>query len=126
MNRLWFGVGLLVLLLALSLWVTTAMLCVHKPIAESLEQASRQALSGDFPGGVATAQQAQRSWERHKHATASVADHAPMDEIDGLFAELEVYAQSQETVHFAAGCAQLAKLIHAMGEAHGLGWWNFL
>lgn len=126
MNRFWLGIGLLVLLLALSLWVTVEMTAIHDPISETLEKASRQTLSGDFFGGIASAQQAQKDWEQHRHATASVADHAPMDEIDGLFAELEIYARTGETQHFAATCAQLSRLIYAMGEAHGLGWWNLL
>ncbi len=126
MNRFWLGVSLLLLLLVLGLWVTVAMRDVHEPISQALENAATQALSGDLSGGIAAARQAQQNWERHWHGTAAVADHAPMDEIDGLFAELEIYAQTGQAEHFAAGCAQLSRLIHAVGEAHGLGWWNLL
>ena len=54
------------------------------------------------------------------------ADHAPMDEIDSLFAQMEVYAQARDSLHFGSYCARLAELITAVSDAHQLNWWNFL
>ena len=47
-----------------------------------------------------------------------------MEEIDALFAEVEVYAAAREETDFAAGCAALSRKVEAMGQAHGASWWN--
>ena len=126
MGRFWLGIGLLVLFLVLGLWVTHAMDGVHQTISQTLDEAAQQTLSGDLETGISLAQQAQNDWDSHWHGTASIADHAPMDEIDGLFAQLKVYGQTGQAADFAAYCARLAKLVTAVGEAHGLSWWNLL
>jgi hypothetical protein len=126
MGRFYLGVGILVLFLILGLWVTSSMDTVHQSVAEILDKATAKALSGDLTEGISLAQQAQTSWQNHWHGTASVADHAPMDEIDGLFAQLQVYGQTGQAGDFAAYCARISNLVTAIGEAHGLTWWNFL
>ena len=50
----------------------------------------------------------------------------PMDDVDTLFAEMQVYAQAEEIPHFAACCGQLSRLVLAMAQAHSPTWWNFL
>ena len=126
MRRFLLGVGLLLALLALGLWISFTLTQTHQSIAHTLEEAAVQTLSGDPDTGRALAQQAQQVWEAHWHSTASVADHAPMDEIDGLFSQLEIYAQAGQEADFAANCTRLSKLIDAVGEAHSLTWWNLL
>lgn len=126
MGRAWLGVGLLVLFLVLGLWISFSMGGVHQQIAQKLEQAAEQGLSGDLEEGIALARQACSDWEKHWHGTASVADHAPMDEIDGLFAQLEIYGKAGQRADFAAFCSRLSRLVAAVGEAHGLSWWNLL
>lgn len=126
MSRFWIGVILLVIFLCLGLWVTWTMNNIHEPISQALEQAADAALTGDLDAGVALALDAQKAWEDHWRGTAAAADHAPMDEIDGLFAQVQIYAKSGRTADFAAGCGRLAKLIAAIGEAHNPGWWNLL
>ena len=126
MGRFWLGIGILVLFLLLGLWVAHAMVDVHQSISQTLDQAAAQALDGDLKAGFSLAQQARSHWHSHWHSTASVADHAPMDEIDGLFAQLDAYRQSERPGDFAAYCARLSALIAAVGEAHSLTWWNLL
>lgn len=126
MGRFWLGIGLLVGLLALGLWVSTAMNGLHSPISQTLETAAQRCLAGDTEGGVSLSRQAQHSWQTHWRCTASVADHTPMEEIDGLFAQTEAYAKAGQWADFASHCARLAKLVEAVGEAHSLNWWNLL
>lgn len=126
MGRFWLGVVVLILFLGLGIWTTAAMANIHEPMSQTLAEAAQSALSGDMQAGTALARQAKESWERHRFRTAAVADHTPMDDIDSLFAEMEVYAQAQEDVHFAACCAELSQRVHAMGDAHMFSWWNFL
>lgn len=126
MGRFYLGVGILVLFLILGLWVTYSMNTVHQSVAQTLDEAAGRTLSGNLTEGISLAQQAQAHWQNHWHGTASVADHAPMDEIDGLFAQLQAYGQAGQAGDFAACCARISNLVAAIGEAHGLTWWNFL
>lgn len=126
MRRLWIGVALLVVLLIFGLWTAFVMDSIHQPIGTLLEQAASAALQNDWPLASELCQEAKSQWERRWFITAAVADHTPMDEIDGLFARLPILSEERETADFAATCAQLAKLTQAMGNAHSLSWWNLL
>ena len=126
MSRFWIGIALLAVFLCLGLWVTWAMDDIHAPICRTLEQAADAALAGDLQAATALASNARDAWARHWHGTAAAADHAPMDEIDGLFAQVEILARAGNTADFAATCGRLAKLIAAIGEAHSPSWWNLL
>ena len=126
MRRFWLGVGILVLFLILGLWIGHAMNDVHQTISQTLDDAAVQSLGGNLSKGMSLAQEAQQLWQNNWHGTASVADHEPMDEIDGLFAQLEVYGKAGAATDFATYCARLSRLVSAMGEAHAFTWWNLL
>lgn len=126
MRRLWLGVALLLLLFGIGLWAAATMDNIHQPIAALLDQAAEAALHEDWETAAALALDARGEWEDHWSMTAAVADHNPMDEIDGLFAQLPVFAREEEKADFAATCAQLSQLTQAMGNAHSLNWWNLL
>lgn len=124
MGKYWLGASLLAVLLLFGIWVFIDTDQTLLPIADALEQASEQVLSGEMSSGVALAQGAMQRWNARWHATAVFADHAPMDEIDGLFAQLDSYRTWPE--QYAACCARIAQLIYAMAEAHSPAWWNVL
>lgn len=126
MGRFALGVSLLLVMLLLGLWVTYTMNAVNEPVSRLLENAAQSALSGDLEQGINLANQARSIWEKSWHGTASVSDHNPMDEIDGMFSQLTVYAQTGNKEAFAAYCARISRLIHAVGEAHSPYWWNLL
>lgn len=126
MKRLWIGAVTLAVLLGACLWTSYAMDAVHGPISDQLDKAADAALAEDWAQATALAAEARAEWDRSWRMTASVADHTPMDEVDGLFAQLPAYARDEEAVHFAATCAQLSRLVAAMGEAHSFNWWNLL
>ena len=126
MGRFWLGTGILVLFLVLGLWISYAMADVNTAIADALDAAAQQALAGDMTGGLATAQQAKDTWQNHWNGSATVADHAPMDEIDGLLAQLESFSRTGQTGDFAACCTRVSVLVRAMSEAHSLTWWDLL
>ncbi len=125
-HRLWLGIGILTVLLGLCFGAQMIMCRIHKPIAQDLEDAAQAALAEDWDRANALFSRAERSWEKRHGLTASLADHSPMDEVDMLFAELKVFAQEQETVHFAATCRSAAQMAQAMAQAHTLTWWNLL
>ena len=122
-RRFYLGAGLLLGILLLGLLTGWAMDKVQLPAAKLLEQAAQ---AEDLPAGAQLAQQAKEDWHRRWKAVAAVADHTPMDEIDSLFAEMDVYIREEDDVHFYACCNQLASLLRAVSEAHKLNWWNLL
>lgn len=126
MKHFWSGIGLLAVLLALGLWTSHAMEAVHAPIADSLALAAEKTLSGNTGEGIDAARQARSQWEQHRHATASVADHEPMEEADSLFAQIESFIVAGDMSQFAACCARLSELVRAISESHTLTWWNLL
>lgn len=124
MVRFWLGAGLLAAFLGFSLWVGVAIEQTQDPISAQLEQAAAACLQGDPREGYRLAQQAHTTWQTNWHWVAAVSDHAPMDEIDSLFAQMDFYAQAGQTGDFAAYCTRLAQLVLAVAEAHSLHWWN--
>lgn len=126
MKRLYIGICVLFLLLALGLLTSFFINRMYDPIAQLLEDASQAALREDLSAATEKAKQAKALWDQCKQATATVADHTPMEEIDHLFAEAKIYAQSEELPHFAACCAQLAVMVRDMGDAHKPNLWNLL
>lgn len=126
MGRFWLGIGILAAFLGLSLYVAAAADETNQQISGILEQAAQDALAGDLDKAVTLAQQAQTQWQKNWHSTAAVADHAPMDEIDGIFNQTFAFAAAGSAQDFAACCARLSGLVAAVGEAHSLSWWNLL
>jgi len=126
MGRGWFGIAILAVFLALGFYTSDAVEKAHHPTELLLKQAAEEAVSGDFAQGVSLGMEAKTRWERHWNGTAAVADHSPMDDVDALFAEMEIYAKTGEEPHFAACCLELSKRMKAMSEAHKFSWWNIL
>lgn len=126
MKRSWIGFILLLALLAGGIAATWGMDECHEPIARDLANAAETAVHGDWEQGEALMLRARDTWGRSRRFSACFADHTPMEEIDALFAEVEVYAAAREEADFAAGCAALSKKVEAMGQAHGATWWNLL
>lgn len=126
MKHLHLGVALLAAMLFLGIVTAIKMDRIHEPISQDLAQASQAALEDRWEEADRLWKRAVGRWRGNWPLTASVADHEPMEEIDGLFAELRIYAKQREAEHFAACCANLSTLTKAMGEAHAINWWNLL
>lgn len=126
MARGWFGAGILAVFLVLGLILSGVTDKVQLPTGELLEQAAEKTLAGDFEEGIALGTEARSQWERQWKFTAAIADHSPMDEVDALFAEMEIYASTGEAPHFAACCKELSQRLEAIADAHRFSWWNVL
>ena len=126
MGKFLLGVSILLVFLALGLGVTAYADSTHAPITQDLQQAAQFSLSGDLAAATALSNQAKDRWESHWHLVAVFSDHAPMDEIDGLFAQLELYGKVSRHQDFAATAARISALVEAMAEAHRPTWWNLL
>ena len=126
MKRLVLGTAILAVLLASGLLVSRAMADIHDPIAADLQRAAVAALAEDWATAQDLLQQATDRWEHFHRITAAFADHTPMDKVDGLFRELQIYARSRENPHFSAICVHLQECIRAIRENYRLTWPNLL
>lgn len=124
--RLYIGIGLLAVILALGICLTVAFSFLHEPLSEQLDQAKNAAIAGDWKKATALAEDARAKWMKFRHFTAAVADHEPLERMDSLFARLEVLGKLKEEDEFAADCAELARLASAMAESQAIPWWNLL
>ena len=125
-KRFWIGLGLLVVLLAVGLWGSYFAETIHKPIGNTLQQASQVTLDGDLEQGLQLISQAHDTWQSHWRATACMTDHEPMEEIDSVFAMAQAYGQVKNVSAFAACCARLSKLVEAMTDVQQLRLWNLM
>lgn len=126
MKRGWIGLALLLILLGAGLLVTWFMGETHEEIADKLEDAGVLALTGDWEGADRLVRRARMEWDKSWRISAALTDHEPMEEIDSLFAQLEIYRRQREALSFGALCAQLSSLLEDLGDAQGLNWWNLL
>ena len=126
MKRCLTGIAILISMLILSALIAGSMHNVHYRISELLEQAQQAASAENWSQADRLARQANEQWQRYHHFTAAFADHTPMDELDGLFAELMIFLEERESPHFASTCARLSLLAQSMADSHGLQWWNLL
>ena len=126
MTRGWIGLGLLTFLLITGLLVTGFMSRAHKEISRELEEAAVAAGAGNWREAAEDARDAYEDWQERWHLSAAFADHEPMEQIDGQFAQLWPYLEARDPVAFRALCRALARQVEAIGDAHGLNWWNLL
>ncbi len=124
MKRSWIGVAMLVVILCSALAVTWAMDKIHDPVAQDLKYAANAALAEDWDAAQALAAGAGERWQKWAHFRGCFADHGPMEEIDGNFAQLAAYGTAEEAADFAAACGETARKVEAMGQAHSISWWN--
>lgn len=126
MKRLWIGVVLLVLLLAGSLFLLDFSSRFYKDFSVSIEQAGSFALAGDWTNALEHARLCQKKWEKKQHFLAAFTDHEPIEQLDTLFSQLEIYGKDRLPVEFACVCRQLYHLVEAIDESHSLKWWTIL
>ena len=126
MKRMWIGVALLGVLLAVGIGLHFGFDALHRPLARQLEAAGTAALAGNWQEAGAAVEESREKWEQFRCFTAAVADHQPLEEIDGLFARLQVLADRGAVTEFTAECRQLAILADAIADTQGLSWWSLL
>lgn len=124
MNRLWIGVGLLSVLLVLGVLVPEVLDACHESVVEDLDRAAELAMAGNWDSARRFFDRAEENWEEKRPVTASFTDHEPMDDIDALFEQLEIYAQARDPVAFGSTCVYLSSKLDALGDYHDFNFWN--
>lgn len=125
MKRIWFGAALLAALLLLGIGSTALMEDTHLTQAAQLNRAADLAMSGNWKGAGAAFSEAKSSWDQRSPIIAGLSDHEPMDQLEGIFAQLEVFMQMQDAVSFCSSCRYLAKQLEALGKSHSFNLQNF-
>lgn len=126
MKHLWFGTGLLAVLLAVCLLLDGAAESTHHAPAKDLEKAAAAALGEDWDLASALYIRAEKQWSSRRNLTAALIRHDPIDQIDANFAALSGYASCRDTASFAAACSQLASQLRSLPRSHSFRWWNLL
>ena len=126
MKRLGIGVIILVFLLGAGIGTTVFAVRANNSISQKLAQASESALRGQWDEACTLSLDAQKKWKSLRHGTAAIADHEPMEQIDDLFSQMEIYLLTRQQIPFSTCCASLSVLVNAIGDAHALNWWSLL
>lgn len=126
MKRIWIGIALLVTILVTGCLATHFMERNHMAIAEDLDRAAQLALEEQWEGALSLTARAKENWEKKRPITACFAEHEPLEEIDEVFARLEIYAAAREEVSYGSDCAGLAEKLRALAQCHKLTLWNLI
>ena len=124
MRRFWIGVGLLGALLALGIWGSGRLRRSHMPSAADLDNAAACAMAEDWIRADGLTERARNTWEQSLRLTAAMHHQAPLEEIDALFRELEIYRAREETAAYCALCVHLSQLLKDLGNSGRFTWWN--
>ena len=126
MGRLWIGIGILVILLAMGIGLLWGSGVFFEELSQDLEQAGELALAGNWQAAGEKAEKSREKWEQYHRFWASFTDHEPVEQMQALFSQLELYRARQLEVDFAAVCRNLVQLAEAIDESHSLRWWSVL
>ena len=126
MLRLWIGIGILAILLAMGIGLLWGSGVFFEELSQDLQQAEDFALAGNWQAAGEKVEKSREKWEAYRPFWASFTDHEPVEQMQNLFAQLELYRTRQLEVEFAAVCRNLVHVAEAIDEAHGLRWWSVL
>lgn len=126
MGRLWIGIGILVILLAMGILLLWGSGVFFEELSQDLEKAGELALAGNWQAAGEKAEKSREKWEQYHRFWASFTDHEPVEQMQALFSQLELYRARQLEVDFAAVCRNLVHLAEAIDESHSLRWWSVL
>ena len=126
MRRMWIGIGLLALVLVGGIWASEWMGNTHEEMARDLDRAAELAMTDRWEEAVLKLIRAEEQWQKKRPVTAAFADHEPLEEIDGFFAQLKIFAAGEKESDFASACAYLARQLEALGDNHSFTLYNLL
>ena len=124
-RRFYLGIAILLGLLVLGIWAGKWTENANTQVVQYLSQAEEAIREGDPAAALVLTREARLLWEKGWNRLAVMADHTIMDEIDGLFSQMEHYAR-EGTSFLGASCARVRELVSAVSDDHRLTWWNLL
>ena len=125
-QRFWIGILVLAVMLVSGIWLTALFGRIHRPMALELRKAASAAQAQDWEKATALAEKARADWEQYRYLISASADHEPLEQMEYLLDQLEVYAADRHKADFATLCIRLANLAEAMADTQQIRWWNLL
>ena len=125
MKRIWFGVGLLIALLLLGLLCGFLVERSQLVGAEKLERASAFAAEGDWAAAKTALAEAKQLWNQKRPLITVLCDHEPIEQVEKLYAKLEIFADERSIISFRSACAELSYQLEALGRSHSFTLGNF-
>lgn len=126
MKRLWLGIGILAVILALSLMAMGCLGRMTDQTASLLEEAWQLSETGNQAQALALANQARARWTARYGLAASFMDHEELEEVTVSFAELQAWGALEKREEFAVRCRSLACLLRELGRGERLLYYTFL
>lgn len=125
-QRFWIGIIVLAVLLVLGILTMLLFSRIHHPMAQQLRESAAAAQAENWEKATALAENARAEWEQYRYLISASADHEPLEQMEYLLDQLEVYAADRQKADFAALCIRLANLAEAMADTQQIRWWNLL
>ena len=125
MKRIWFGVALMIFLLALGIGSSALLERIQLAQVQRLEQAAELTTDGDWAAARALLAEAKQEWDNKQLLIAALTPHETVDHMEGLFAQLEVFSEARSAAAFSSTCVYLARQLEALGSSHTLNAENF-
>ena len=125
-QRFWIGIIVLAVILVLGILTMLLFSRIHHPMAQQLRASAAAAQAENWEKATALAEKARAEWEQYRYLISASADHEPLEQMEYLLDQLEVYAADRQKADFAALCIRLANLAEAMADTQQIRWWNLL
>lgn len=126
MKHLYFGIGILLLLLLGSILVA---LFIHRSAGaciRQLEEAVEFLNLDDFPAAKEAGKGAADRWERRAPLLSAFLTHDELEEINNGFSDLRSYAQTQIRAEFRCCCDKLLVYLKHLSQSEIPKYYNFL
>ena len=120
MKKLWWAVGALILLCALSLWNSSAIHTLTDRLAASLTQAEALAGQGSWAQAEALTRDAMEEWENASGYLYTVLRHSDTNAIQSGFRQALAYLEHRDEAEYASASAELIVQIKLLADMEGL------
>ena len=126
MKQVWIGLGILAALLLGGIWMGNTLERAHEQQIRDLDQARVAAEAGNWNLAEAHLTRAKKEWNEKRNISGTLYRQDPLDQIDGLFVQLESSAAIRDRAGFCENCALLARSLQNLPQSHSFHWRNLL
>ena len=126
MKQVWIGLGILVALLVGGIWMGNTLDQAHEQQIRDLNQARVAAAAENWNLAEAHLTRAKQKWDEKRNISGTLYRQDPLDQIDGLFAQLAAQLACRSREGFCANCALLEKYLENLPQSHSFHWRNLL
>ena len=126
MKQVWIGLGILAALLLGGIWMGNTLERAHEQQIRDLDQARVAAEAGNWNLAEAHLTRAKKEWDEKRNISGTLYRQDPLDQIDGLFVQLESSAAIRDRAGFCGNCALLARSLQNLPQSHSFHWRNLL